>query len=332
MKRDRALAYAAFAVVCIVWGTTYLAIRIAVRTIPPFLLTGVRFIIAGLILLAIARLRGDAFPRGKSLLGELLIVGLLMVGMGNLAVVWAEQWVPSGPAALLVATSPFWAVLLELPRKGGDRIHLRQGFGMFIGFVGVALLVTPGGAGAAFDIHFLAGALAIQLGSFAWQYGTVRGKYNLPNVPPLMSSAFQMLAGGIAVMIVSIVIAEPRRLVVTTEGLAALAYLTIFGSVLAYTAYVYALKTMRVTSMSLYAYINPVVAVILGWLILHEELTWVSVLAMCIILGGVALVQKPQRRIAHQTDDASVDFLDRRRPGSGSNDLPEAPGADACYR
>ncbi len=174
MKRDRALAYAAFAVVCIVWGTTYLAIRVAVRTIPPTLLTGARFVSAGLILLAIARLRGDPLPRGKRLLGELLIVGLLMVGMGNFCVAFAEQWVPSGFAALLVATAPFWAALMERLRKDGDRIDARRGFGMLIGFIGVALLVTPGGAGGAFDAHFVTGAVAIQIGSIAWQYGTVR--------------------------------------------------------------------------------------------------------------------------------------------------------------
>ncbi len=299
MKRDRALAYAAFAIVCIVWGTTYLAIRVAVRTIPPTLLTGARFVSAGLILLAIARLRGDPLPRGKRLLGELLIVGLLMVGMGNFCVAFAEQWVPSGFAALLVATAPFWAALMERLRKDGDRIDARRGFGMLIGFIGVALLVTPGGAGGAFDAHFVTGAVAIQIGSIAWQYGTVRGKYNLHDVPPLMSSAFQMLAGGIAITTLGFAIGEQQRVTITAEGIGALAYLTIFGSVLAYTSFVYALRKIRVTSMSLYAYINPLIAVILGWVILHEQLTWISIVAMCIILAGVALVQTPRRRIEH---------------------------------
>jgi len=299
MKRDRALAYAAFAVVCIVWGTTYLAIRVAVRTIPPTLLTGARFVSAGLILLAIARLRGDPLPRGKRLIGELLIVGLLMIGIGNFCVAFAEQWVPSGFAALLVATAPFWAALMERLRKDGDRIDARRGFGMLIGFIGVALLVTPGGAGGAFDAHFVTGAVAIQIGSIAWQYGTVRGKYNLHDVPPLMSSAFQMLAGGIAITAVGFAIGEQQRVTITAEGIGALAYLTIFGSVLAYTSFVYALRKIRVTSMSLYAYINPLVAVVLGWVILYEQLTWISIVAMCIILGGVALVQAPRRRIEH---------------------------------
>ncbi len=300
MTRDRALAYVAFAVVCLVWGTTYLAIRIAVRTVPPLLLTGFRFTVAGVILFAIARLRGDSIPKRAGVIGDLLFVGLLMVGIGNLSVVWAEQWVPSGIAALLVATAPFWAALMEWFRSDGDRIDLRRAIGMLIGFLGVALLVTPGGAGRAFDVHFVLGALAIQAGSLAWQYGTVRGKYNLGHVPPLMSSALQMLTGGIVVAFVSLVSGEARRLVITAEGVAAAAYLTLFGSVLAYTSYVYALKKMRVTSMSLYAYINPVVAVMLGWLILNERLTWVSVIAMGIILGGVALVQTGGRR-SHRT-------------------------------
>jgi drug/metabolite transporter (DMT)-like permease len=299
MKRDRALAYAAFLVVCLVWGTTYLAIRVAVRTIPPMLLTGARFIVAGVILLAIALLRGEPLPRARSVITELLIVGLLMVGIGNFTVVWAEQWVPSGFAALLVATAPFWAVLMERTRKEGERIDLRRVVGMLIGFVGVALLVTPGGAGNSFDRHLVIGAIALQFASMAWQYGTVRAKYNLHDVPPLMSSSFQMLAGGIATAIVGFATGEPRRLTFTAEGLGALAYLTIFGSVLAYTSYVYAVRKIRVTTLSLYAYINPLVAVILGWLILKEQLTPLSIVAMLIILGGVAIVQTPGRRIEH---------------------------------
>ena len=299
MKRDRVLAYGAFVVVCIVWGTTYLAIRVAVRTIPPMLLTGARFIVAGLLLFAIARLSGEAVPRARNILVELVIVGLLMVGIGNFAVVWAEQWVPSGMAALLVATAPFWAVLMERLRKDGERIEARRVVGMLIGFVGVALLVAPGGTGRAFDRHLIIGAIALQFASMAWQYGTVRGKYNLQDVPPLMSSSFQMLAGGTAMAIAGLSTGELRRLTFSAQGLAALAYLTIFGSVLAYTAYVYAVKKIRVTTLSLYAYINPLVAVILGWLILNEQLTSMSIVAMLIILAGVALVQTPGRRIEH---------------------------------
>ena len=295
MKRDRVLAYVAFAIVCIVWGTTYLAIRVAVRSIPPFLLTGMRFVLAGTMLFAIARFRGESIPRGTRVIREVILVALLMVGIGNLSVVWAEQWVPSGIAALLVATAPFWAALMERFRPDGEHIAMRRGLGMLIGFIGVALLVTPGATGA-LDLHFILGALAIQIGSIAWQYGTMRGKYNLAGVSPFMLSAFQMIAGGLAVGLVGLSIGEAQRLTWTRDGIIGLAYLTTFGSLLAYTSYVYALKKLPMTSMSMYAYINPLVAVLLGWLILKEQLTWVSIAAMCIILGGVALVQTGGRQ------------------------------------
>src|SRR5205814_1029325 len=179
----------------------------------------------------------EPVPRDRRVLVELVIVGLLMVGIGNFTVVWAEQWVPSGIAALLVATAPFWIVLMERTKKEGERIDMRRAFGMLIGFVGVALLVTPGAAGSSFDRHLVIGAIALQFASMAWQYGTIRAKYHLQDVPPLISSSFQMLTGGIAIGIVGLASGELRRLTFTTEGLTSLAYLTIFGSVLAYTAY-----------------------------------------------------------------------------------------------
>jgi drug/metabolite transporter (DMT)-like permease len=291
MKRDRALAYAAFAVVCVVWGTTYLAIRIAVTTMTPFLLTGARYLFAGVVLFIVAKLHGDVIPTSRRVLGDVVLCGVLMVAIGNLTVVWAEQWVPSGFAALFVGTAPFWAMLIELLRRSGERLEPRRGLGMLIGFAGVAMLVTPGGAGNAFDRRFVIGAIVIQLGSIAWQYGTIRGKYALAAMPPLMSSALQMLAGGIIVTLAGLCLGELPHFHSTPRTLAALAYLSLFGSVLAYTSYVYAARHLRSTNMSLYAYVNPVVAVILGWVVLHEQLTWVSIAAMVIILAGVAMVQ-----------------------------------------
>ena len=291
MKHDRTLAYAAFAVVCIVWGTTYLAIRIAVTTMTPFLLTGARYLFAGIVLFIIAKLHGDQIPRDRRVLGDVVLCGVLMVAIGNLTVVWAEQWVPSGFAALFVGTAPFWATLIELLRRSGERLERRAAIGLLIGFAGVAMLVTPRGAGSAFDRRFVIGAIAIQLGSIAWQYGTIRGKYALASMAPLMSSALQMLAGGFVVSLAGLALGELPHFHSTPRTFTALAYLSIFGSVLAYTSYVYAARHLRSTNMSLYAYVNPVVAVILGWLVLHEQLTWVSILAMIVILGGVAMVQ-----------------------------------------
>lgn len=307
MKNERALAYLAFATVCIVWGTTYLAIRIAVETMTPMLLTGARFTVAGLILFGIARLRGENIPRDRRLLLDVVVVGILLVCVGNLAVVWAEQWVPSGIAALLVATAPFWAVILESMRKGGDRIRLRGAAGMLIGFVGVALLVTPRGAGSAFDHHFILGALAIQVGCVCWQWGTMHSKSRLGGITPLMSSGLQMLAGGLIVGAVGFSVGEAHRFTATPRTLSALLYLTLFGSVLAYTAFVYAVTAIRTTSLSLYTYINPVVAVILGWAILREPLTGTAMLAMVVILAGLALSQSGRgKKQATQNESATV--------------------------
>jgi drug/metabolite transporter (DMT)-like permease len=298
MKSDRGLALAAFAIVCMVWGTTYLAIRIAVETIPPMLLTAVRFTIAGIVILAIARWRGERIPLDRRTLINLAVIGFLMVAVGNLAVVWAEQWVPSGMAALLVATAPFWMAILEAFRRGGERLDLRGALGMLLGFIGVAMLVTPKGAGTKVDVHFILGAIAIQIGSFGWQLGSIRGKYAIKHVPLLTSAALQMLFGGFATGTIGLAIGEASRFAVTPRTFAALAYLTIFGSILAYSAYVYALAHMPTTKMSLYAYINPLVAVILGWAILGERLTIVTIVAMCVILGGVAMVQTSRNRPA----------------------------------
>jgi drug/metabolite transporter (DMT)-like permease len=291
MKQDKLLAYVAFGIVCVVWGTTYLAIRVAVETIPPLLLTGIRYLAAGLIMLVILKIRGEKLPRDPRVLRELALIGALMVGGGNLSVVWAEQYVPSGMAALFVATAPFWASILEAMRKNGEHIGLHRGIGMLVGFLGVALLVTPTGAGGHLAPGFLAGAIAIQIGSFCWQYGMVRGKHHLHGVSLLPSATLQMLIGGVLVTTVGLLIGEGSRFVVTPRTFAGLAYLTIFGSVIAYSAFIFALAHMRATSLSLYAYVNPAVAVMLGWLILNEKLTWVSIVAMVVILGGVAIVQ-----------------------------------------
>ena len=291
MKHEKAWAYAAFATVCTVWGTTYLAIRIALETLPPLLLTGARFVASGLIMLAIAKLRGDAFPRDRRTLANLALVGFLMVGVGNLAVVWAEQWVPSGLAALLVATAPFWMAIIEAFRSGGERVDVRSGLGMLLGFGGVALLVTPGGTGAAWSVPFVVAAIAVQIGSFCWQLGASRSKYVLQGVPIFASAGYQMFFGGVIVTVAGFAIGEGPRFVFNPRTFTALAYLTIFGGVVAYSAYTFALKHMRTTHSSLYAYVNPVVAVFLGWLILNEPLTVLSIVAMVVILAGVAMVQ-----------------------------------------
>jgi drug/metabolite transporter (DMT)-like permease len=291
VKHDRALAYVAFAIVCIVWGTTYLGIRIAIETIPPLLMTGIRYTAAGAILLVVALARGERIPRDRSTLGNLALIGLLMAGVGNLSVVIAEQWVPSGMASLFVATAPFWANVLEWMRGNTQQIDRRTITGMLVGFVGVAMLVTPGSVGGHYDYHFLLGALSIQIGAIGWQYGTLRSKYFVKSTPLFTASAIEMLIGGLVIDIVGVAIGEVPRLSFTPKSIAALAYLAIFGSVVAFSAYIYAVAHISTTKMALYSYVNPAVAVFLGWLVMGEQLTPVSVTAMIVILFGVALVQ-----------------------------------------
>ncbi|HEX3110308.1 MAG TPA: EamA family transporter [Thermoanaerobaculia bacterium] len=296
MKHEHGLAYIAFAIVCVVWGTTYLAIRVAIETIPPLLMTGARYTIAGAILLIAARFRREPLPRDARTIANLAIIGVLMVGVGNLAVVIAEQWVPSGMAALFVATAPFWATLIAALSGSGERIGVASAIGMLAGFAGVGLLVTPRGAGGHYDSKFILGAVIVQIGSIGWQYGTHRAKYTIRNVPFVTSTALQMLIGGLLVDAAGLAIGEGARFHVNARTLAALVYLALIGSVVAYSAYVFAVKHLPTTKMSLYAYVNPVVAVVLGFLILHEPLTWVSILAMVIILGGTAAVQLSRMR------------------------------------
>lgn len=300
MKHERSIAYAAFVTVCLVWGTTYLFIRIAVETIPPFLLTGLRFTAAGALMLAIALIRGERIPRDRKTLFNLAFVGLLMVGLGNLSVVIAEQWVPSGLAALFVATAPFWANMLEWMRGNAQQLDRQAILGMVVGFVGVAMLVMPGGnAHTNAGKWILIGALLIQIGGIAWQYGTLRSKYFVRNVPLFTASAIEMLVGGVVLTIAGLAIGEGSRIAFTPRTLGALAYLSLFGSVIAFSAYIYAAEHLSTTKLSLYAYVNPAVAVFLGWIVLKEQLTIVSITAMAVILIGVALVQtaKMKRRV-----------------------------------
>jgi len=297
MKHERSLAYAAFATVCIVWGTTYLFIRIAVETIPPFLLTGLRFTAAGAVMLAIALARGERIPRDRNTLFNLAFVGLLMVGLGNLSVVIAEQWVPSGLAALFVATAPFWAGMLEWMHGKAQQLDRRAIIGMIIGFVGVAMLVMPGGSSHGHTNKWiLIGALLIQFGGIGWQYGTLRSKYFVRNVPLFTASAIEMLVGGLTMVIAGVLIGEVPRLAFTARSLGALAYLSLFGSVIAFSAYIFAADHLSTTKLALYSYINPAVAVFLGWLVLKEQLTAVSITAMVVILCGVALVQSAKMK------------------------------------
>ena len=296
MSERNHLAWAAFGIVCIVWGTTYLAIRIALETLPVFLLTGARFTTAGVLLLAVCWLRGERLPRRSADLMHTAVIGFSMVSIGNIAVVWAEKFVPSGFAALMVAVGPFWMVLMEMIRGNQQRLTRQQAAGLLVGFAGVTVLVLPHLHGTSFNLHFVLGILAIQAGSIGWNFGSLRSKYHPGTTSPLVSAGLQMLFGGVIVDIIGFATGEGPHFYFNARSLTAMVYLALIGSVLTYTAYVYALAHLPTSTVTLYAYVNPAIAVVAGWLIAGEEMGWRSIIAAVVILCGVALVQTGRRR------------------------------------
>ena len=287
---SRASVVAAFAAVYTIWGSTYLAILFAIETIPPFLMAGVRFLIAGAVLYAWVRLRGAQRPPRQAWKHALVIGGLLLLG-GNGAVVWAEQSVPSGVAALLVASVPFWMVLLDWLRPGGVRPTLGVLAGLLFGFGGIALLVGPGELGGG-GVPPL-GAAVLVVGSFAWSVGSIYSRGVPHPEPPLLGTAMEMLCGGALLVAFGLLTGEGARLAldaVTLRSLLALLYLIVFGSLIGYSAYVFLLKVSTPARVSTYAYVNPVVAVLLGWAFAGEPLTMRVLMASAVIIGSVVVI------------------------------------------
>jgi drug/metabolite transporter (DMT)-like permease len=290
MNRKEALkAYGAWAAVCLFWGTTYLAIRIGVACFPPALFAGIRFAIAGSLFLLYLKWRGLALPRREEF-RDLAIVGVALLVTANGLVVWAEQWVPSSLAALLVATLPFWVAGYEACLPGAVGLGLRKVIGIVIGFGGLVVLFAPE-LKASFDMAYFKGVLALLFAPFSWAGGSIYSKYRPVKVHPLMAAAFQMIIAGSVLILIGAILGEFGRFSLSVRGVAALAYLIIFGSILGYGAFVYSLAKLPATKHSMYAYVNPVIAVILGWLVLDERLDWNVAFATALVLTGVVLVK-----------------------------------------
>ncbi len=297
------LAWAAFAAVCLFWGTTYLGIKVALETVPPFLLGGIRFTLAGAILAIALRFTGRSWPDWRRA-PVFVLVGFTMLGFGNGGVVWAEQFMASGLVAVLVASTPFWMVGIE-SLAGGERLTRRTIVGLLIGFTGILLLVWPDLATALSTTtgwKWVGGLIATQLACIGWSIGSTVSKQRLKGSDPLVSAAFQMLAGGLVLLTVGALTGEFGRLAWSSRSLAAMVYLFFAGSLVGFVAYTYALTHLPMSIVSLYPYVNPVVAVVLGAWLLHEPLGWRIVVAVAAVLAGSAVVSRGPRAATPRRD------------------------------
>jgi drug/metabolite transporter (DMT)-like permease len=291
------MAYLAWAAICVIWGTTYLAIKVALETVPPMLVGGLRYLLAGPLLILVLRLRGDRLP-GWRTWPAYAVLGLLMLGVGNGGVVWAEQHVPSGLAAVIIATTPFWMVAVDSFFPGGERLGPQHWVGLIIGFLGIVLLVWPqlvSGGQAGRDLLWGIGAL--QVACLGWSLGSTYGKRHGAHAPPLHGAALQMLAGGLWMTLAGTALGEWGRLELTWRATSAIVYLALVGGLAGFGAYIYALAHLPVSFVSLYAYVNPVIAVALGTFVLGEPFTSRMVVAIVIILVGTAIVSLAPKRL-----------------------------------
>ncbi len=290
MAALRGKALVAYLLVCVLWGSTYLAIRIGVEVLPPFLFAGVRFLLAGLLLLGGSLAAGARLPRGAREYGVLAIVGLFLLGGGNTMVVWAEQFTQSGAASLFVVTVALWMALFDSIVPGGaGRLSWQVIAGLVLGLVGTAVLVE---ADPRSLLHAdLRGPVALTGASASWAFGSVYYKRRHPEAGPYVGAAIEMIAAGAAVVVLGLALGEAGHVHLTARGFWALAYLVVFGSIVGYTAYAYALHHAPATIVGTYAYVNPLIAVLLGWLLLHERVGARTFLAMGLILGAVVWIQ-----------------------------------------
>jgi drug/metabolite transporter (DMT)-like permease len=288
-QKRRLLPWIALFVVYVVWGSTYLAIRVAVREMPPFSAAALRFLVAGLIMGGIALVvdRAHGWPTRRQW-ADYALIGVLLLGGGNALVMWAETTVPSGITALIVATVPLWILLLDRFRPGGQPWTLGVWAGTILGLVGVALVARPeGGVSAG---HWR-GIAALQVASVSWTIGSLYSQSVARRLPLLTAASIEMLAGSALLFVECRLFGEDFGLLraASREAWLALGYLVVFGSLLAFTAFAYCLNELPASTVGTYAYVNPVVAVALGSLLLHEPLSKGLLLGASLILLAVVL-------------------------------------------
>ena len=284
-------AWIAWLSICLIWGTTYVAIKVALGTIPPFLLGGIRNVLAGSVMFVAILLQRRPLP-SRSAIATQAVLGFFMLTLGNGGVVNGEAFLSSGLTAVLVATSPFWMVGMDALLPGGGTLRARQLLGMAIGFGGIVLLVWPdlwvGGASGR-DTFF--GVMSVQVACIGWAAASAYSKRHVVSIDVMSASMLQMFFGGAFMLVAGAVRGEWAHLSFTSSSLAAMLYLTILGSVVAFVAYSYALRHLPIAVVSLYTYVNPVIAVALGIVLLHEPFNVRQLVAAGVIALGMAVVR-----------------------------------------
>jgi drug/metabolite transporter (DMT)-like permease len=289
-RSPKFIAWLAFAAVSIFWGTTFLAISIGVKTFPPILMAAFRHSIAGIILLSFFLLHGYKIPNWKSL-KTFGLNGILMLAGGNGIISWGMQYVGSGLTALICALTPVWIVIINRVSGNQEKLHPYAVLGFVICLCGQFFLFKDK-IKLFDDPMFIWGILAVVLSNFFWALGTVYSKNHKTNEHPLFASALQMIPGGALLFIISFFRGEMQQVAPSSEAIWALAYLIVFGSILAYGSYMYVIKQLPATIVSTYAYINTIVAIILGWFWLHEALDTSTIISVVLTIIGVFLVSK----------------------------------------
>jgi len=284
--------------VCVLWGTTYLGIRIALETIPPALLGGIRYTAAGIVLSSILAARGEGLV-ARSQWSGIALVGFLTIFIGNGGVIWAEQWVPSGVAAVTVATIPFWMISVEAFTSDGDALSPQLIVGLLVGFAGILTLVWPDIASSATGGRaYLAGIVALQVACIGWALGSALSRRHARKENVLSAAALQMTFGGLFMLAAGTARGEWNEIAFSTRSVVAETYLTVAGSIIGYTAYTYALRYLPTATVSLYAYANPVIAIALGALVAHEPFGARVIIATVMVLAGSGLVQWRRKKEA----------------------------------
>jgi drug/metabolite transporter (DMT)-like permease len=292
---ERRLALIAWISVCLIWGTTYLAIRVSVETIPPWLMSGVRWLTAGSAIAAFMTIRGERVFAAQHWRGAAFL-GFFMFVLGNGCVVLAEVFVPSGLAAVVVATAPFWMSGVEALRRDGERITWRTAVGFGVGFSGVVLLIWPDlFRGGASGRSFVLGVISLQVACLGWAIGSSYSKRHAREANVFSSAAMQMILGGVMMLAIATVLGEWKALTFSSRSAIALGYLTTIGAIGGFVAYTYALRHLPVSLVSLYAYVNPIIAVALGVAVLGEPFTMRMAAAAALVFGGVAIVRSQRQ-------------------------------------